>query len=220
MKNFKDIEQGSAEWHMIRWGKIGGTNSKQLHVKTDTLLNSLVAANMESFDPDSEEGLKSAAMQRGNDLEPDARLLLSESVGVEFLQTGWLEREDCSIMGLSPDGLSDDGKVGCEIKCPSLEVHTRYIRENVIPSDYIHQVIQFFAVNDDMEYLWFCSYRPEHEIPLFKLKVGRYDTVNTGTDARPVMTEINTVAMNKRVLGLQLEEDVKNELKRIRDNQF
>ena len=38
MINHKEIKQGSIEWHELRWGKIGGTLSSGLFVKSDTLL--------------------------------------------------------------------------------------------------------------------------------------------------------------------------------------
>lgn len=220
MKVYKEIEQGSLEWYQIRYGKVGGSSSSQLHVKSDTLLNELVSCRMEPFDPDEADGFKSAAMERGNELEPEAREVLSVSTGVQFEEFGWLEMDECSIMGISPDGMTSDRRIGCEIKCPSRSTHARYVREDVLPLDYVDQVVQFFAVNDDLEEVWFCSYRPESVVHLFKVLVTRDSLVNSGTKAKPVMLPVSVYAMNKRVLGLQLAESVQLEYERIINNQF
>jgi len=222
MKTYQEIEQGSLEWHEIRYGKIGGSSSSQLHVKSDTLLNELVGTRLEPFNPDETDGFKSEAMKRGsaNELEPDARAALEVTTGLKFEQFGWLEMDGCEIMGISPDGLTGDLKIGCELKCPSRSVHLRYIREGVLPSDYVDQVVQFFAVNEKLESVWFASFRPECKIPLFKLEVTRDSLVNSGTKAKPVMIPVRVYAANKQILGLQLEEDVKLETERVINSQF
>jgi hypothetical protein len=220
MKIYKEIEQGSLEWHNIRYGKVGGSTSKQLHVKSDTLLNELVSCRLEPFDEDAVDGFKSAAMERGNELEPEARAALEVATGLKFEEFGWLEMDGCELMGLSPDGLTADLKIGCELKCPSRAVHVRYVREGVLPSDYVDQIIQFFAVNEKLESVWFASFRPECDVPLFKLEITKDSVVNTGTKARPVMSQVSVMAANKMVLGLQLAEEVKEEVKRVIESQF
>jgi len=220
MKVYKEIEQGSLEWHKIRYGKVGGSTSKQLHVKSDTLLNELVSCRLEPFDEDYEEGFKSAAMERGNELEPEARAALEVATGLKFEQFGWLEMDKCEIMGISPDGLTADLKVGCELKCPSRAVHVRYVREGVLPSDYVDQIIQFFAVNQKLESVWFASFRPECDVPLFKIKLNRSSEVNVGTKARPVTKSIGLHALDKKTLGWKLEKEVKKEVERVINSQF
>jgi hypothetical protein len=219
MRSYPEIEQGSLEWHVIRHGKVGGSSSHQLHVKSDTLLNQLVSCRLEPFN-EEEIGYQNADMLRGQDMEPEARQSLEAATGLRFEQVGWIEREDCAIMGISPDGITEDLKAGCEIKCPSRPIHIGYVRAGILPLDYVDQVVQFFAVNEKLEAVWFASYRPECRVPLFKVEVTRDSMVNSGTKAKPVMVQVGVYAMNKRVLGLQLEEDVENEVKRVINNQF
>ena len=38
-----DIQQKSEEWHKLRVAKVGGSTSSQLHVKSDTLLEQMLA---------------------------------------------------------------------------------------------------------------------------------------------------------------------------------
>lgn len=214
MRVYRDITQGTEEWHRIRWGKIGGTSSSQLHTKTDTLLNRLVAQRMEEYDP-TEEGFTSNAMERGHELEPFARKAASEYLNIQFNEVGWIEHDSISILGMSPDGLSEDGTVVLEIKCPGLENHIRYIREDVIPSAYMDQVIAPFAISDKIEAVYFCSYRPECSKPLFIKKVTRGTEVNVGTAARPVKMTVGLRALDKRSAALKLRDKIEKELFRI-----
>lgn len=214
MKTHYNITQGTEEWHRIRWGKIGGTSSSQLHTKTDTLLNRLVAQRMEEYDP-TEDGFTSNAMERGHELEPFARKAASEYTGIQFNEVGWIEHDSISILGMSPDGLSEDETVVLEIKCPGLENHIRYIREDIIPSAYMDQVISPFAISDNVEAVYFCSFRPECSKPLFIKKVTRGTEVNVGTVARPVMMTVGTRALEKMALASALEQQVKTEVERI-----
>lgn len=220
MKTYPNIEQGSLEWHQIRYGKVGGSTSKQLHVKSDTLLNELVSCRLEPFNPDNAEGFQNAAMQRGSELEPEARLALETATGLKFEEFGWLEMDGCQLMGISPDGLTSDMKIGCELKCPSRAVHTRYVREGVLPSDYIDQVVQFFAVNEKLEYVWFASFRPESDIPLFKVRVGKGDEINVGTKSKPVIKTVGLHALDKRIIGFKLQGQIVAEVERVINNQF
>lgn len=215
MKAFYEIEQGTEEWHKIRWAKIGGTSSKQLHVKGDTLLNRLVAQALEPYDP-TEDGFSSAAMERGNELEPFARKELSEYTGIQFNEVGWIQHDKIDILGMSPDGISEDETVICEIKCPGLENHARYIREGIVPLAYVDQVVMPFAVHEGLERVFFASYRPEFRPkPLFVVEVRKDSLINAGTAARPKKTMVATYALEKRSLALTLREEIKSEINKI-----
>lgn len=215
MKSYPLITQGTLEWHIIRWGKIGGTGSGELHTKGDALLNRLTAAQMEPYNPE-EEGYASKAMERGTELEPLAVASLGEYLGLEFKETGWIEHDTCSILGMSPDGITEDSKDCCETKCPSLVKHIAYIRAGqMIPKDYLHQVISPFSINPLLERNHFASFRPECKIPLHVVTITRETEINVGTVAKPVFKTVGEVAMNKFALALALEEEVKKEVERI-----
>ena len=68
MIRFNEIEQRSQEWHELKWAKIGGTLSKGLFVKSDTLFIDILSQRMEDFEPT--DSYTSDAMERGNELEP------------------------------------------------------------------------------------------------------------------------------------------------------
>jgi len=180
-----DIIQKSADWYRIRYGKIGGSTAKQLFVDSDTLLDEILACQLEPFEI-PEDSYESSAMARGNELEPHERLKLSEYTGLEFLECGWLQSSTSQIMGVSPDGITQDLRVSCEIKCPSSKKHISYLRGKVLPLDHVHQCVQYFAVNPLLENHYFMSFRPECRFDMFVFEMNRYTVVNLGTKAKPV----------------------------------
>ena len=77
MKVINNIEQGSQEWHNVRLGRATASNFSKIVTSTGAISKQLekyaleLATEMLIIEP--EQGFKSDAMQRGNDLEPEAR---------------------------------------------------------------------------------------------------------------------------------------------------
>lgn len=165
MENYKEIKQGSLEWHEIKYRKIGGTLSSGLFVNSDTLFLDLLGQHLEEFEPS--EGFESDAMARGKEMEPFALEYISKFTGLDFQQTGWLQ-SDIPLLGISPDGLTECERYACEIKCLSRKEHTSIIYNNEIPKDKIAQLIHYFTVNPKLEKLYFIAYRPESIKPFIK----------------------------------------------------
>jgi hypothetical protein len=188
-----DITQGTESWHRIRYGRVGGTRAKGLLTDGDTLLIELLGEHIEEFELD-EDSYISSDMERGYELEPRARLEINQYFGIELLECGWLQNETHELLGISPDGISEDLKIQCEIKCPAQKKHTKTIYQDIIPLDNIHQCIHAFAVNDKLETLHFCSYRPESIKPLFIKTIHRDSEVNIGTEAKPKKAIVSEVA--------------------------
>jgi hypothetical protein len=174
----EDIQQGTEEWHRIKWGKIGGTRAHSLLVDSETLLDELLAEITEEFD--YFEGYQSDAMTRGIFMEEDARQALSIYTGFKFIQVGWLQSETHPLLGISPDAMSEDMTASAEIKCPASKRHVRTCRKNEIPRDNIRQSVHYFTVNPKLEIHWFCSYRPEAMKKIFVKKITRDCLVDIG----------------------------------------
>jgi hypothetical protein len=211
MKAYYEIKQGTEEWHNIRYGKIGGTLSKGLFVKSDTLLIDVLSETIEPIEIDF-DSFESADMVRGYELEPLARQELSKYIGVELLECGWLQCEEIPLLGISPDGISQDETISAEIKCPASKKHTKTIYFDAIPIDYLHQCLQYFTVNPKLETHYFCSFRPESIKPLFVKKLTRDSLVDLGTKAKPnIQTIDHWVRVAKReaqFIQEQLDEAV------------
>ena len=210
-----NIEQHSCEWFEIRHGKIGGTRAKELFVKSDTLFYKLLAETIEPFDEDAEESYQSEAMERGNFLEPQARIELQKYTGLEFIECGWIQ-SDNELMGISPDGITADLTVQCEVKCPQAIAHLKMCVSDAIPLEYINQCVHAFTVNDKLEKLYFVSYRPECTIkPLFVKALTRDSLVNNGTIAKPVMVEISHLVTVSYVESEFLQEQIKETINKL-----
>lgn len=182
-----DIEQRTEEWHEIKHAKIGGTRSG---TQEKTLLPEIIAELTEPF-AGGDEGFTSSAMQRGVDLEPIAREALEAELFIQFKECGWLQSDVNDLLGISPDGISEDETIMCEIKCPSAKKHMEQILNGDILPDYIDQLIHAFVVNDKLKKHYFCSFRPENTIkPIFYKELTLDSVVNVGTLARPVMATI------------------------------
>lgn len=210
-----DIVQGTEEWHKIRYGKIGGSTSAGLQVKSTTLLDDILSQRLEPFSLDDDGGFENAAMRRGNELEPAARKEMSAYTGIEFLECGWLQCEDIPLFGISPDGITKDFKTECEIKCPSAKKHTTTVREGIIPLDHTNQILHSFTVNPHLKKKFFGSFRPESEVPLFVVEVTRNSALDLGTKAKPNVKTISEWVKEFKGLGMSLEAELQKEYKRI-----
>lgn len=124
-------DQSSAAWMLAR---LGVPTASQFHriitparldysSAADGYINELVA---ERILGEPLEEVSTAAMERGSDLEDDARDWYSMIYDVEVREVGLCLRDDMDV-GASPDGLvGDDG--GVEIKCPGLANHIGNLR--------------------------------------------------------------------------------------------
>jgi len=174
-----DIEQHSEEWYKARYGKIGGTLSKGLFIKSDTLLEDVLSELVEDFD--LQESFQSYDMIRGTELEPEARKALNAYLGLEFLEVGWLQSIEIPLLGISPDGLTECETISAEIKCPAAKKHLKTILTNEIPSDNIHQCLHYFTVNPKLKKHYFCSYRPENNFKsIFVKELTRDSLIDLG----------------------------------------
>jgi hypothetical protein len=229
-----DIEQHSEEWHKVRYGKIGGTLSKGLFIKSDTLLEDVLSEiceefdlkeNYQSFDMqrgselefDLKENYQSFDMQRGSELEPEARKALNAYLGIELKEVGWLQCEENEYLGISPDGITECETISAEIKCPQAKKHLSTIRANEIPNDNINQCLHYFTVNPKLEKHYFCSYRPENIYkPIFVKELTRDSLVNLGTKAKPILKPISEWVAIAKIEALELKKQIEIELNKLK----
>ncbi len=203
-----DIQQGSPEWHAIRWGKVGGVLCKSLLGKPETLITHIGSCHINPFEME-DDGYISNEMQRGINLEPIAREELSKYLGVELLQCGWLQNTVIPIIGISPDGISADLTISCEIKCPGKNKHAANLYGGVIPDDNIDQCLHAFTVNNLLQKCVFASFRPECEFPLFIRILTPDSIVDMGTKSKPICKSVSEWVEILRSAAITLQENVK-----------
>lgn len=157
-----DVEQGSPEWFAARCGiPSASVFDKILTTKGDlsksaTKLMYQLAG--ERITGEKEEGYTNGAMQRGIELEPEARALFELITGKEVAEVGICYHDERKDRSCSPDGLPDENE-GLEIKCPSLAVHVEYLLGKKLPMAYFQQVQGSLYVTG-LERWHFFSYYP------------------------------------------------------------
>ena len=140
-----NVQQGADEWKKARAGLISASNFNKILTpggkKTDgkTRKDYLyqVAAERISGDPEGDD-FRSGWMDRGNELEADARLWFEGHHGVLIEQVGLVYMDDRKVISCSPDGLF--GGAGLEIKCPKASTHIAYLDAGKVPTIYIPQI--------------------------------------------------------------------------------
>ena len=99
---------------------------------------------------------------------------------------------DKGIAGISPDGLVGSNG-GVELKCTTRKQHTAYILEpESLVKDYFWQIVQYFVVFDDIEWVDICSFRPECSYkPFLDVRVNK--------DTEIKLTPKNTIKISEAV---------------------
>jgi len=105
-----------------------------------------------------EEGYQNGVMQRGMEMEAEARAMYEFITGNEVKTVGVCYPDEKKAYGCSPDGLvNSDGLV--EIKCPTSPVHVAYLLSGELPAEYFQQVQGQLLVTG-RKYVDFFSFYP------------------------------------------------------------
>lgn len=115
-------------WMLARVGKFTASRAADLMARTKSgpstsRANLLTLLAVERLTGQPVETYQNAAMQRGSDMEAEARDAYSFHAGVAVVESGFIICDELPNTGCSPDGLlGDDGLV--EFKCPaSMQKH-------------------------------------------------------------------------------------------------
>lgn len=145
MDDLAQLDQGTADWHAARLGKVTASRVADVIAKTKTgwgasranYMAELICERLTGVAP---ERFTNAAMQWGTEREPEARELYEFSHDAEVLQVGFVAHPAIAMSGASPDGLvGDDGMV--EIKCPNTATHLETLESRTIPGKYVTQMM-------------------------------------------------------------------------------
>lgn len=137
--------QGSQEWLTERAGNVSASNFGNIITATGketsgkTRENYLYRLAAERLTGKPEDSFKSAAMERGNELEEDARNHFEDVTGLFVAQVGMVYLDELRQISCSPDGLVANDS-GLEIKCPLAPNHIRYLDSGKLPTTYKPQV--------------------------------------------------------------------------------
>lgn len=158
-----DITQGTPEWHVIRSGQWSASNAAKIMGGLETQgLDDLIRtiAWERVYGPSDEPAYKSAAMQRGNDLEAEARDWLAFQSDTVVEQCGFVQHGTVARVGWSPDGLSHKRKRGQEIKCLLHKAYMDVLKKREVPAEYRWQV-RWAHWAGELDGLDFVAYHPQ-----------------------------------------------------------
>ena len=140
------VLQGTPEWFEQRRGKVTASRIADLMAKTKSgystsRQNYLMQLLCERLTGKIEEGYKSSAMQRGNDLEAEARNWYQLETGENVEEVSFIDHPKINFAGASPDGLvGAEGLI--EIKCPNTATHIETLRKKE-PIDRYYKQMQW-----------------------------------------------------------------------------
>lgn len=133
------VEQKTDEWYALRRGRLTASEAQAIGNNGKGLETLVLCLMAEKYASVQEEKYNNGDMDRGNELEAQARSIYELERGVTVEQVGFISEGDYA--GCSPDGLiGEDG--GIEIKCPN---NVKYFSlllngEKAIDTAYIWQV--------------------------------------------------------------------------------
>jgi putative phage-type endonuclease len=136
-----NANQGTPEWMSERAGRITASALANVLMKKDAAgyQNYLAQLVCERLTGHPTETFKSAAMEHGNETEPQARAFYELETGLTVAECGFVAHPSISWTGASPDGLvGSEGLV--EIKCPQPAKHMKNLMGGSIDKGYALQM--------------------------------------------------------------------------------
>jgi len=182
---FYDIEQGTDEWFALRKGKFTASTFKDLFAAKSTKAyeKAIYRVVFERLTGESPEGFTNEWMERGKELESEAREKYEMWTFNKVSNGGFEELNEW--VGCSPDGFirNEPGDVIglIEIKCPAFNTHLNYLLDKKLPKIYEKQVQGQMYVTG-AEWCDFFAYHPKLK-PLI-IRIGRDETMITEIKAK------------------------------------
>lgn len=172
------IAQGTPEWLAMRLGKVTASRIADVMATASASRKNYMAELVcERLTGRHEDKYKSAAMRRGNELEPKARAYYELESGLDVTEVAMIPHPVILMSGASPDGLvGDDGLI--EIKCPNTATHIDFLHNLNPKQEYIYQM-QWQMACTGRKWCDFVSYDdrlPEH-LSYRCLRVQRDDSL-------------------------------------------
>ncbi len=148
--------QQTDDWFANRLGKVTASKVKDVMAKgrggapSATRQNYMMQLLCERLTGKRDEGYTNASMQRGNDLEPIARVAYEMYEDCEVVEVGLVLHPSIDGFGASPDGviLLENGRRGLEIKCPNTAQHIAVIQSGKHDTQYEWQMLAQMACAD------------------------------------------------------------------------
>lgn len=157
----REFAQHTPEWFSMKAGKFSASKAAIIMGNLDTsgLASLIKDLAWERVHGPVEGGFKSAAMERGNEMECEARDWYAFTRDVIVEQVGFVEHASIPNVGWSPDGLIGE-RSAIEAKCPLHKAWMEIKRTGQVPSEYRWQCRWAMWVGE-LEALDFAAYHPQ-----------------------------------------------------------
>lgn len=164
--------QGSGEWLLARSTILTASNlpkvltpaKLELSTQAAALARQVAAARVWGV---YEDTVSTFAMERGSELEAEARLAYLMLTGIDVREIGLCITDD-GRFGASPDGLTPEHDLGLEIKCPGLGKALENLVAETLPAEYSLQIQAGLYVTGAAEWHW-CSYYPGLPVKILRV---------------------------------------------------
>lgn len=169
-----NVVQKSEEWFELR-RKYPLTASKAQAIATggkglETLVWETLAEKYSFADKDR---VTNKDMERGVELEDQARDIYQLKTGLEAYEIGFITNENISpVAGVSPDGGIKNQKGGIEIKCFDDTKHFKYSIEGLEPESQYMWQMQMQMLFAEWEFVDFCAYNPNYKQSLLIKRIS------------------------------------------------
>lgn len=207
-----DLIQGTPEWLAARAGSLGASSIADALAKTKTgwgasRANLKARISTERLTGRPVETFSNAAMQRGNDLEPQARDFYSLHTGYDVSEVGIVLHPAIKHSHCSPDGLcGDDGMV--EIKCCGATRHMEVLDGSPPEDRYVKQCFWQLACTG-RQWVDLAYFHPDfpHEMQLVIHRIERDDAVIAALEGEvsEFLGEVATTLANLRARYMMKE---------------
>jgi putative phage-type endonuclease len=191
------IEQGSIEWFAERCGKVTASRVADVVARTKTGFGASRANYMaqlvaERLTGTVAESYSNAAMQWGNDMEPEARATYEFFTNATVEPAPFVSHQSIAETGASPDGyVGAEGLV--EIKCPNTATHIETLLGSAVAGKYVTQM-QWQMACTGRRWCDFVSYDPRMPATMstFIQRVPRDDAMiaSLETDVTDFLNEL------------------------------
>lgn len=155
------IAQGTPEWFEERRGKVTGSKVHCLIASGTGAGRKAYLAQLvlERLTGQVAEGFKSAAMERGTEMEPEAVRAYQFYHDATVEEVGFVAHPAIEMAGASPDRLVGERGV-LEVKCPLAPAHLDTLNGGSIKAEYRSQV-QWEMACTGREWCDFVSFNPD-----------------------------------------------------------
>ena len=172
MKTYNDIQQGTPEWFDIRIGKFTASDAQAIANNGKGLDTLVYEKAAEILTHKVKEAYTNDDMERGKELEEQARNAYELETGTVVTRVGFVEKSE--RVGCSPDGMiGEDGLQ--EIKCFNDAKFVRYMVQRDIDSEHEWQM-QMQMLVTERKYVEYVVFNPNFPKPVIITKIERDET--------------------------------------------